>query len=191
MLPPEKEEHFKRYIEEFDLDTERLKNKRILDVGSGTNPIFVSQCLEKGITKDIYGIDQEAFFSEWEEYTDEGKRRFPKTDALRSEAKKHYLQAKAESLPFKAESLDLILMRAMIRPETDLKKVFEQIGIALVHGGEFKIFPIFRDSNERQRLDDVLQKLDIGEFEYAWKEISFYEAGGRKYYRDLLTIRKK
>jgi len=191
MLPPEKETYFNSYIEEFNLDVDQLKDKRILDVGSGTNPIFVTQCLEKGITKYIYGIDQEAFFSEWEDYLDEGKRRYPKEEVLKSEIKKHYIQARAENLPFKPGSFDLILMRAVIRPETDLGKVFERVGIVLAQNGEFKIFPVFRESNERQRLDKVLQELDSNQFEFEWKEINSYEAGGKKYYRDLLTIRKK
>lgn len=124
-------------------------------------------------------------------YIEEGKRRYPKEEALKSEAKRHYIQGKAESLPFKPDSFDLILMRAVIRPETDLSKVFEQVGLILAKSGEFKIFPVFRDSNERQRLEESLQKLDSDKFEFEWKEINSYEAGGKKYYRDLLTTRKK
>ena len=191
ITPPNKETQFNRYVEEFDIDVDDLKNKAILDIGAGSNPIFISQCLERGLTKDSYAVDQEKFFSEYDCYTEEGKKMYPKEKATLSNTKSHYIQAKAEELPFKPGAFDLILMRSMIRPETDLDKVFEQIKIVLRPKGEFKIFPVFRNSEERKRLDAVLSKLDSDKFEYEWKEINSYEAGGKTYYRDLLVIRKK
>lgn len=189
IIPSEKEVKFNQYINEFNLNVEELKGKKVLDIGSGNNPVFVSQCLERGITQDIYGIDLDVFFSDFEYYSEEGRRMYPKKEVLASEAKKHYLQAKAESLPFKLNSFDLILMRAVIYPEMDLDKVFYQVSLVLKPGAEFKIFPVFRESEERRVLDKFLSKLDRNKFEYEWQE----ETGEKKYYsaRDLLIIRKK
>lgn len=192
MVPPDQEEHFNRYVEEFDLDIEELKDKTVLDIGSGSNPHFVSELLEKGTTQKAYAIDQESFLSSIDNYLlEERQKRYLREKIHKSPAKKHYIKAKIEALPIKPNSVDLLLMRAVIRPETDLAKVFEQINIALKARGEFKIFPVFRDSEDRKRLNEILSKLDSDEFEYEWREVNSYEAGGKRFYRDLLTVRKK
>jgi len=191
MIPPDQKEHFNRYVEEFSLDIEKLKDKVVLDVGSGSNPLFVSELLEEGVTQKAYAIDQEDFFAEFDHYLPEGREKYPREKVHKSPVKKHYIKAKVEALPIKPDSVDLVLMRAVIRPETDLTKVFEQIDIVLKPNGEFKIYPIFRDSEDRERLDEILSKLDSDKFEYEWREVDSYEAGGKRHYRDLLIVRKK
>jgi SAM-dependent methyltransferase len=190
--PPDSNEHFNRYVEDFNLDIEKLRDKVILDIGSGSNPFFVSQLLEKGITQRAYAVDKESFFAEFDNYSEDGQKMYPKEEAEKSEVKKHYIRARAEALPFRPNSFDLILMRAVMLPEADLKKVFDQINILLRPGGEFKFYPVFRDSEHRKQLDEILAGIDVNKLEYEWKESNSYEGlSGKRYYRDMLVVRKK
>ena len=61
IFSPEPEVVFSRYLEDFDLKMEDLKDKAVLDVGSGMVPKFVEYCLENGITNKIYAIDHWPF----------------------------------------------------------------------------------------------------------------------------------
>ena len=52
----EQERSFERYLKGLGLNEDALKDKKILDLGSGDGE-FVRSLIEKGITKDAYGID--------------------------------------------------------------------------------------------------------------------------------------
>lgn len=53
-----REESYRRYLKVLRLDEDLLKNKRVLDLGSGEGE-FIKYLIDKGITKEAYGIDLE------------------------------------------------------------------------------------------------------------------------------------
>lgn len=53
-----KERSFKIYLKYLDISENELKDKKILDLGCGKEGNFVKDCLEKGITPNIYGLDR-------------------------------------------------------------------------------------------------------------------------------------
>jgi hypothetical protein len=59
-ISPQKEieNTYRRYLEDLGLNEKDLKNKKILDLGTGPNGEFVKYCLDKSIAKDVYGIDR-------------------------------------------------------------------------------------------------------------------------------------
>src|SRR3989344_7813514 len=61
LVSPDYEIHFKRYLKDFDLNIEDLRDKAILDIGSGMVPDFVEYCLKNGITNKIYAVDHWSF----------------------------------------------------------------------------------------------------------------------------------
>jgi predicted rRNA methylase YqxC with S4 and FtsJ domains len=50
------EKKYKRYLKSLGLDDEMLKDKKVIDLGTGSGE-FVKYLIEKGITKEAYGID--------------------------------------------------------------------------------------------------------------------------------------
>src|SRR3989344_501048 len=52
------ERTFRRYIEGLGLDESKLRNKKVLDLGCGEGE-FVRSLMEKGITSEAYGIDEQ------------------------------------------------------------------------------------------------------------------------------------
>ncbi len=53
-----RERTFKRYVNGLGLSEENMRNKRILDLGSGEGE-FVKSLIDKGVTPEAYGLDAE------------------------------------------------------------------------------------------------------------------------------------
>ncbi|NQU82574.1 MAG: hypothetical protein HQ539_01365 [Parcubacteria group bacterium] len=56
-IEEERERTYLRYLEELSLTEKDIKDKRILDIGCASEGEFVRYCIEKGISKDVYGLD--------------------------------------------------------------------------------------------------------------------------------------
>src|SRR3990172_6369129 len=97
---------FQWYLNDLGLTEEQLKNKQVLDIGSGPAALFVDYCLEHNITNNIYAIENDEFGRD-REYGQE----IEGADKLKS--KSRFIQAWGEELPFDPEKtkFDLITMR--------------------------------------------------------------------------------
>ncbi len=125
-----REAAYKRYINDLELDEETIRNKKILDLGSGEGE-FVKYLIEKGITPEAYGIDAQI---------DE--------KAVEAELKDHLLQGNfEEDLP--VQDLDYVVSVGAVSngiwggEETmDIRRVVEKSLASLKEDGEIRIYPI-------------------------------------------------
>lgn len=125
-----REHTFKRYLEGLGLDKESLQGKKVLDLGCGDGE-FIKYLLEKGITKEAYGIDIQVNEISIEE-------RF----------KNHIIKANfEENLPVK--NVDYIISVGSIstiiwggEEVINIKRVVENSLAALKENGEIRIYPI-------------------------------------------------
>ena len=197
MEPMDGDKLFNSYIEELHIDIDSLKDKAVLDVGSGSNPRFVARLLDDNLVKSAYAIDSTEFLSGYKYYTEKYKKKNPKENLEKSKVVENYIQGSADNLPFKSESFDLVLSRALIVPDTisgvkfDIDKIFSEAERVLKPGGEFKIYPVHRGSDIRREIDLFLSELESNDFVYEWSEGEKNEIGGKVSFKDLLVIRKK
>ena len=167
-----------RYLADFNLELENIGAKKILDIGAGDSADFVRYCLEHGI-KGIYGLDARPLSSEASEDS--------------PDIKDHYVRGELEHLPFKPATFDLILMRAVINPETDVnvEGALSQTLETLSPGGELMIYPVWREKEERVKIDQALLKLDHDKFSWHWQEKEILPVQGKELHKDLLVIKKQ
>jgi len=165
-----------RYINDFKLDIEALKDKKILDIGCGDEAQFIEFCLENNIN-DVIGIDL----------------RPPVNQELADKIKGHYIIGQVDNLPFKPEQFDVVLMRSVINPDTelDVDKVFGDAVSSLKTGGKFEIYPVWREKPMFEKICGALKGLDNEEYSVEWLEKDILQAGDQKLHKDLLIIAKK
>lgn len=173
-LPSKQEEVFNWYLEDFGLKVENLKNKTILDVGSGMVPNFVEYCLEKGITDKAYAVDHWPFGHEIESFsTDEDLEyveRFPLEGVKHLKSKKHFIQAEGEQLPIrKGFKFDFILMRAALGQESNITALIKELVSYLRHGGELRLAPVWEEQ-DGIRLRKAVDELGKNDFVVEWRE---------------------
>jgi demethylmenaquinone methyltransferase/2-methoxy-6-polyprenyl-1,4-benzoquinol methylase len=95
----------------------------IIDVGSGTGDL-IDLILNKGITNSIYSIDLNNAMLQ------HGKKRFKHKDV-------YFVNANAESLPFKNNFFDKYIVSFCLRNVTDMKKALNEALRILKPGGTF------------------------------------------------------
>jgi SAM-dependent methyltransferase len=120
---------FLRYLKGLDLSTEELKEKKILDLGCGEGE-FVKECLDRGISKQVYGLDIEL-----------------NPDMIGSRYMSYFISGDFEKkLPLK--ELDLVISMAGVEASSDdtmqrnLVKTLRWMLEAIKLKGEIRIFPI-------------------------------------------------
>ena len=177
-------ETVKRYMESFRFTPEKLRNKRILDLGCHEGD-FVNFLLTEGITDTAYGMDKHLL------------KESMSTD--------HFSQGDfRESIPYtdmdtvvSLAALSLSLHEDVEGTYTAFKNALDSLAI----GGKLKIFPIFKDIGkewegiiaEERNLLTVLERLekeyDI-ETETILIETATDKEGQPDYEKHLLLIRK-
>jgi len=121
----EKQQVFERYLKALDFKIDDLEDKRVLDIGSGIRSEFVQECLDRGITQHIYGLDKRILPEKVEE-----KYRL---NLIRGD----YTQE------FPVKNLDYVISHAaLLKPSSETKKAIQNALSALKKGGEIRIYPI-------------------------------------------------
>lgn len=125
------ERGFESYLESLNLSLDDLRDKKILDVGSGAGR-FSAEAKAEGV-ENIISLDPELGLQEL-------KERAKELGATK------LVGAKAEAMPFKDESFDLILNNFSLpmwseSPEA-LDQAFREELRALRPGGEIRIAPV-------------------------------------------------
>ncbi len=124
----EKRKTFDRYMKGLNLSIEDLKDKIIIDLGSGDGE-FVEECLDRGISEKIYGIDEKAPYDREKYAGNFFKGNFQK------------------SLPVKeADYAVSVGAISAFAEDLDLEKISKNALEAIKKGGEIRIYPIQRAS---------------------------------------------
>lgn len=166
----EEKRFFEMYVLDFGVSIESLKNKSVLDIGCGTDALFVRYCFERGI--NIMGVDDQE----------------PQSDT-KEVLKDRYIKSDLSTIALKPESFDLILMRAV--PIADMAILVKLTGLLAING-EFKIVPWLGDHEPNEAdIDKFFLTLDHDKFETTKKVLQIQEINGKQYPRHLLTIKRK
>lgn len=185
----DKEKTFKRYLEGLNLKEEDIKNKRILDLGCGTEGEFVRACADKDLTEEIYGLDLRIDF---EEIKDKYKNNFFAGDFEKE---------------FPVQNLDYAVSVGAInapwneeKDKKGLEQALVQATQAIKSGGEIRIYPIQKCSEEselegikerRKTMEEILQKIAPQlNIEYQFEPIDVSISGKDLWLNELLIIRK-
>jgi len=177
---------FKRYLESLDLDLEKLKGKKILDLGCGEEGEFVVKAREKGL--DVWGLDLKI-----------NKEKIP------SQYRKYFIKGDYFLLP--TREFDMILALGSVWPlvseGSEFRRVLENCTQALKENGEIRIFPIGQVSPDsklegvkqtREKLEKVLKDLfSEGKIKYQFQPIDIGVSGKKPdiWLKELLIIEKK
>jgi|GEM_PF-1064914 len=146
-ISPEEERKniFERYVKHFDFSSEKLNEKRILDLGCGTYAEFIEEAKKRGLKSDLRGIDQKIDFKnispEIAEKLTEGnfEEKLP-------EGPYDYIIAYGSVFAFTGEN-----------PKRTIENALSELN----EGGEIKIYPIQEPIRE-----------DIEGFEILWKRFN-------------------
>jgi SAM-dependent methyltransferase len=139
-----KDETFQRYLAGLDLNAEQLKDKKILDLGCGEEGEFVKELIDKGITKEVYGIDSAI-----------------KTEELDEKYKENLLLGNFEA-EFPIDDLDYVISVGAIDPSIeegdtrDPQKTILSALESLKDSGEMRIFPI-RNATPESGLEGIIE----------------------------------
>ncbi len=124
------ERTFKRYMNGLGLDERALKDKKVLDLGSGDGE-FVRLLIERGITSDAYGIDAQL-----------------EKDTIENKFEGHFIEGNfEEDLPIKNNNY-IVSVGAVSNgiwgdeEVMDIKRIIEKSFDSLKRGGEMRIYPI-------------------------------------------------
>lgn len=180
---------FKRYLKSLDINEKDLKDKRILDLGCGEGE-FVKECLDRNISKEIYGLDLQINPENFEE-----------------KYRKHLLKGDFQKeLPIK--DLDFIFFLGVVDAqfnESDMRNPKRAIDLALKalkESGEIRIFPLrktypnsnlkgveFSEKKWKELLEKLVVKKDI---KYKICPIDINVAGKNKdvWLEQVLIIKK-
>lgn len=158
------ERAFKRYMNGLGLDEGTLKDKKVLDLGSGDGE-FVKLLIEREITSDAYGIDAEL-----------------EEKAIENKFNGHFFKGNfEENLPIKNNdyvvSIGAVSNGIWGNEEIiDIKRVVEKSFDSLKDGGEMRIYPIQEAAGatplegleeSRKKWDELLKEIsEVQEIEY-------------------------
>ena len=164
---------FQFYQEDFGFTLDELKDKKILDMPSGSDASFVKYCLKQGI--DIIGMDGRELSDIPED----------------SEIKKHFVQGYAQDMPFKKESFDLILIRAM--PVGAYWKIFQESLPLLKGGGILKWAPLFPETNSQHKafLDRIISSQKEFGYSAEMSLVTIQKGKSGEFLRYCLTVRRQ
>jgi len=162
------------YLDDFGLTAEDLKDKAILDIGSGMVPGFVEYLLQNKVTDKAYAVDHWPFGHELESFTTdedlEYTELYPLKEAQKLQSKKHYVQAEGQKLPFNKDTkFDLIFMRASLNDGGETQERIEEAVAYLQNGGELRIAPLWQKGPDIKALHKVADKLHKNGFSIEWK----------------------
>ncbi|MFZ3054818.1 MAG: methyltransferase domain-containing protein [Minisyncoccales bacterium] len=184
---PEEEQDFifNRYLKGFDIKEDDIKDKNIFDLGCGDGE-FVKECLEKGVSDGVYGLDYEI-------------------EDIDERYQNHIFQGDfTKKLP--KDNLDIILSYGAIGSYSHdyikLKQILLGSLDSLNEKGEIRICPVqlvppnselvgFKEDRENLEkvLADIKQKFNIF---YEFKPIDIRAAGKDKdvWLEEVLIIKK-
>jgi cyclopropane fatty-acyl-phospholipid synthase-like methyltransferase len=125
-----REQTFKRYIEGLGLNVEQLQGRKVLDLGSGEGE-FVQYLIERGITREAYGVDAEL---------DE--------NSVETNLKDHLVRGNfEEDLPIK--DVDYVVSVGAVslgvtggEEIMNIQQIVKKSLASLKEGGEIRIYPI-------------------------------------------------
>jgi len=194
-LSKEVKEDFERYLQDFDFIVEDLKDRAILDVGSGMIPGFVEYLLQNKITDKVYAVDQWPFGHELESFTTdedlENIEFYPLEKAQQMQSKKYFVQAEGQKLPFRKDAkFDFIFMRASLNDSEGISERIEEAVAYLQNGGELRIAPVWQRGPNIKELRKAADKLNKDSFSVEWKK-GIVKRENVKEKALLLIIKKK
>jgi SAM-dependent methyltransferase len=180
----ERRDTFDRYAKGTDLSQENLRDKVVIDLGSGDGEL-VEECVDRDLSKGVYGIDVQQ----------------PR-DA--EKYKQHFFQGNfEESLPVKeADYIVSVGAVSVFEHELDLEKVLDNAFDALKENGELRIYPVQRSSpgsdlvgleESYKRWNELLAKMTAtGKIEYTLKPIDIRVSGTDNdvWLEELLIVKK-
>ncbi len=180
-----KEDIIDMYLNDLEIEEDKIPLKKILDIGCGREAKFVKYIIEKLDSKNVYGVDVDL-----------------EKEMLQKYPHNLYKQNFYETLPI--NNLDLIIARATICNEDLTQKNFlENILNSLSEKGELRVYPIFKNHFEsdhkealkkESELIKILNKLsEQFNFDYSLKvkEISLYGKDKYPASKNLLIIKKQ
>ena len=187
----EKEQTFQRYLAGLNLSVEQLKDKKILDLGCGEEGEFIKECIEQGITKEIYGLNSAI-----------------KSEEVDEKYKENLLFGDFEA-EFPIDDLDYVISVGAIDPSIeqgdarDPQKTILSALESLKDNGEIRIFPIRNAAPDsglegiiesRKKWTEILSDLSSrGLIDYELKPIQTKTSVNETdtWTEEVLVIRKK
>ena len=159
--------NFHSYLDDLGLSEADIKNKRVLDVGAGART-FASHCIRTGINREIYSLKPRI----GETYPEEEKE----ITAIIGEKEKKEIDSKTvkavmENMPFKDQSMDLVLAENAMpgfdsekgeEMRSSVQNSFDEIIRVLKPGGEARLYPIYLNECEQSRrplVEEIEKKL--------------------------------
>ncbi len=172
ILRPEELRSFDLYKNDFGLTLEDMAGKSVLDIGCGTDALFVKYCLKHNI--NIIGMDA---------------READKAD--REILKNHYVQGDVLNVPLEKGKFDLIISRALF--QYPYRMIVESVLPLLKPGGILKIAPLFLDTNKktREEIEELIKHQDSLNVEIFTNLVEMQETKSGKVPRYSLTVIKK
>jgi len=142
---------FKEYCAVFDLEPNELKDKMILDVGSGTRESFSKEAAKYGAKVVSLSPELKKWF----------KRRLAKGVIFPDKRwQKASVAARAQEMPFAEESFDYVLASWSVPyyslDEKDGNLSVEEMIRVLKPGGKLGLYPFAREKTEN--LDEIIEK---------------------------------
>lgn len=196
---------YDKYLCDIHLDEEGLKDKKVLDLGSGKND-FVFYCLENGVSNDVHGADKfERYIERFENWKEKGMSLGEGYLDLFEKYKDniHDLNYFKDDLP--VTGMDHIVSRASVslygknEEKGHVVNLLKKSIDALNDGGEMRICPIFRGflvSNEdrgdtynqwQEILAEVCEDTNVS---YSFEPVSVHLREDGALLRELLIIKK-
>ena len=192
---PEMQERYERYLKEMNLKERRLRGKSVLDIGSESDALLLNMLVGREVTKKehVAGLDSKRYRISLKGYAKEGSddERIPEAVARRD-----YVKAKGERLPFHEEQFDVALARDLLGSDkiNSEKLLRETLGV-LKEGGQIRAYPIYKMQYQREQghlarlLKDLQQEGLILKPRWKVKE-EIRLPTGEKDYKMLLIITK-
>lgn len=139
------QETFKRYLKGLGVTVEDLKDKTILDLGSGESD-FIKECIDKNITENIYGLDIEL------------------PEEIEEKYHKYLIKGNFED-PLPVKNADYVISMGAVSTmvwggeDFNTKKILRNAVGALNEKGEVRIYPIPKPA-EGSELEGIRQSYE-------------------------------